>query len=1013
MKKKYSRILGVALALMLLASLFGFATPVSAANVAWSTIANPSALSIAMNRADFEVGPIAVSPDGNTLFAAIVAETALAGVAGAGQSALVQSSNGYTWTATGLINQPAPITGIAVSSNFAADGTMCVASGATVFRSINQGETFIALKPILDSGAIPITAINSIAMWAGTPAYVMVGTDRDVLVLRDSVFEDWRDQELGNPLPAVAVAFAPDFATSNYIWAVTAAGVVSATNSPGAWGTLYANTAVLSAAVSASIAFPDNYGSTTAPYLWVGIDSGANTGGVWRVRGLPFPGPSQAVKQYGVAPTPAALWDVRSLAASGTMASATILAGLQNSPTVVKSVNGGITWPPQVFKQPTGGGAVFVAMAPDFATSNVAYLGTADGFTAESAFQMTSDGGMSWSQTGLIDTPFTAINDIAVVSQDDIFVVSDNFSLWKIADASSRFRTWERILTPATATIPGNVLANIARVSISPDFLTDGVVYVTDNATGVMKAIDGGTIFAPMGAPAGNITAVHVLDATFAYIGSVGQVYRTDDGGYSWLAAITPPGGTVTSIAVTPNYDTSATMMVGCTGMGNVFMSDDRGVTFSRWAGAPPMGLGPGAKYVAFDPGWTGSGQPGTANRGVYAAAGNTIQRYYTPGVGWENIHVGPPPAINQLLTSPDGTLYGSNALAGVGVERSLNPTASPPSDLLTGPVEGVLAPVWESVNTQLAGTATLMGLWLIVDETLTVSGSKNVLYSIDTTNATVVTYTDTLATQVVPISPEDGAIFARMTGVSLEWEELTGALGYHWQIARDDAFRLMQDQGFSTYPTDISNLLAAGQTYFWRVRVDGPGAPPIMGGPPGLPVLSRWSEAATFTTELGARIWHPFTNMGGVAPGPGAQNILTKPTFQWNGADWATSYELLLAGNPDFTGATAKTLTTTSWVSDTDLGYSTTYYWKVRALSGISQSEWSDVGIFTTMAEPAPPIVIEEVPDIIVEVPPAEVPPAVEVTPVAPAYLLAIIIIGAILVIFVIVLIVRTRRPI
>ncbi|GAF91383.1 unnamed protein product, partial [marine sediment metagenome] len=70
-----------------------------------------------------------------------------------------------------------------------------------------------------------------------------------------------------------------------------------------------------------------------------------------------------------------------------------------------------------VFKQPTGTGVTYVVMAPDFATSNEAYVGTSDGATTESAFQVSSDGGMSWNQTGLIDIPDTippsAVTDLA------------------------------------------------------------------------------------------------------------------------------------------------------------------------------------------------------------------------------------------------------------------------------------------------------------------------------------------------------------------------------------------------------------------------------------------------------------------------------------------------------------------------------------------------------------------------------------------------------------------------
>ena len=368
---------------------------------------------------------------------------------------------------------------------------------------------------------------------------------------------------------------------------------------------------------------------------------------------------------------------------------------------------------------------------------------------------------------------------------------------------------------------------------------------------------------------------------------------------------------------------------------------------------------------------------------------------------------------INGLVVSPDGTLYGSNAAVGQGMERSLDPTTSP----------SPLWPTFERMN-RLLTTHTLMGAWLVVDETLSVTGSKNVLFSIDTYGSgapgsrvdRIVTFTDTLATEVVVTSPDDGAIFPRVSDVTLEWETLTGARGYLWQIARDARFSLVADQDNSAYPTDTSTALRAGQTYYWRVRVSLDSALVSGVAPVGNPLLSRWSATRTFTTELGGRIWHPFQPIAGVGPGPGAQDVITKPVFQWNGADWATSYELMLADNAAFTGATAKTLTTTSWVSDTDLGNSTTWYWKVRALSGTSESEWSDVGVFTTMAAPVaptPPVVIQEVPDIIVEVPPITVPPAVEVVPTPTWALTLIIAIGAILLIAVIILIVRTRRPI
>ena len=1173
MKKKYSRILGLALTLMLVASLFGFAAPVSAANTAWSPIANPGAtLATGLNLANAEVGPIAVSPDGGTIFAAVQCEAAIIGVSATGTAgvddwALLQSADGgHNWTATGLINNPGPITGIAISSNFATDNTMYVAAGSVplapapaVFRSNNSGAAFVELKAVpIDAGGTATAVINSIDMWPASPyPYVMVGTNTDVWVLQDAPFGVWLDQEIatgaGVWVNVMAVAFAPDFATTNYIWAVVGNdsgaaifGNITCTNSPGAWGTLLANTGPIlaAAAAGACIAFPDDYNSATNPYLWVGLDSGVpNLGGVWRIRGLPVPAPaSQFIQQYGGAPVAGtAAADIRSVAVSGGMAAATILAGQQDTAAIVGSLNGGINWLVPVMKQPTGLNTTYVVMAPDFATSNVAYVGTSDALGAESAFQVTRNGGMSWNQFGLIDTAFTVINDIAVVSLDTIFMVSNAFSLWKTEDATATAPVWERIMTGGTVFLGPNPLAgNIAIVETSPEFLTDGVVYVTNATTGIVKATDGGDIFARLPAALANITALHLVDATSAYHGAVGQFYRTDDGGYSWLGATTPPPGAPTAIVSIATVPAGAmppgALLVGAAN-GSVFMSMNRGVSFFPLA----FFLTTGNTYVAFDANYASNflvyaGGPGAVNGAIWrmdisqaalgwtsidgtmptatpAAAADSFQfddnvvagdtgtitvttgsvilapqgaatvagtvafpntltvvpamgavawtspvgvgvatdtvlvtaatvnsagtwtavgattvtavtdvdgdvgltaaNWYLPDVA--GVGAAAPSVINGLVMSPDGTLYGSNFLAAQGVERSLNPTA-----LITAPAEGAIAPVFERMNRQIPATATLgtaatpASMELVVDETLDIIGSKNVLFAIDTTGTAlgvdqILTFTDTLAAPVVLTAPETGTIYPRVTDVTLDWERLTGAQMFNWQIARDAFFTLVADEGFSIYPTVTSNQLRAGQTYHWRVRVDGPAM-----GAPGMPLLSRWSESRTFTTELGGRVWHPFLNIGAVAPGPGASDVLTKPTFQWNGADWATSYEFVLADNAAFTGATTKTLTTTSWVCDKDLGYSTTWYWKVRALSGTSESEWSDVGVFTTEAEPVeptPPVVVQDTPDIIVEVP--EAPPAVEVTPVAPGYLLAIIIIGAVLVIFVVVLIVRTRRPV
>jgi len=106
---------------------------------------------------------------------------------------------------------------------------------------------------------------------------------------------------------------------------------------------------------------------------------------------------------------------------------------------------------------------------------------------------------------------------------------------------------------------------------------------------------------------------------------------------------------------------------------------------------------------------------------------------------------------------------------------------------------------------------------------------------------------------------------------------------------------------------------------------------------------------------------------------------------------------------------------------ADVEFMPGTTYYWKVRVSDPV-YSPWSVVYTLsvaeavapfpevTVEAPPTPEITVEvPAPEITVEVPPITIPPA---APAIPAYLLwAIIVIGAVLIIALIVLIVRTRR--
>ena len=106
---------------------------------------------------------------------------------------------------------------------------------------------------------------------------------------------------------------------------------------------------------------------------------------------------------------------------------------------------------------------------------------------------------------------------------------------------------------------------------------------------------------------------------------------------------------------------------------------------------------------------------------------------------------------------------------------------------------------------------------------------------------------------------------------------------------------------------------------------------------------MSPWSELRSFTPALADAAQQPATAAPvGLSPSPGATGVSLSPAFTWDSVAKATSYEFILARDSEFTDiVTAMTgadaLPTTSWGYDGDLDYSTTYFWKVRAISATS----------------------------------------------------------------------------
>ena len=111
---------------------------------------------------------------------------------------------------------------------------------------------------------------------------------------------------------------------------------------------------------------------------------------------------------------------------------------------------------------------------------------------------------------------------------------------------------------------------------------------------------------------------------------------------------------------------------------------------------------------------------------------------------------------------------------------------------------------------------------------------------------------------------------------------------------------------------------------------------------------------------------------------------------FEWSSVAWADTYALEVATDSSFSSTVIdETLSAQAYQPASDLEENTTYYWRVKGSSATQDSSWSATGIFTTG------------------------PPPAEEGAGTPAWVWVVIVIGAILAIAVIVLIVRTRRPV
>ncbi len=862
------------------------------------------------------------------------------------------TDGGYSWSYTGKVEDT--IVDIATSPDDA--NVIYYATASDVYKSTDAGNNFSPLTANpggAGSNNIGITSIDVTQLGENIIAVGTRDTDNSqfggVYILDENKpFSGWTDTNIGN-YDVYAVAFSPNFTTDRQLVAVITdeTNTIVTTKFGGSdWGTTIGDAKLdkdnsgiptaIAVDTSAVIAFPDDYSSDldTGVYVqFVAIDAGGNNGDVYMVVGREAPGSSVATDLNIGSADGLSNIDVTGLAITGNATEANLLAGAANSAEVYFSPDGGINWTRSA-KPPTGQSKTYVLMASDFSSHGKAYAATSG---TSSAFSISRDNGVTWNQAGFRDTDISDIVDLAPspgYSQDaTLFMLtwSGEHSLWRSLNNGT---TWDRVFSSTLANVD-----SIDLVELSPQYYDSKVVFIAGTSNGnpaIWKSTDNGQNFIRRSAPS-PIKIWAVVDDTTLFIGSYdgsnGLVYHTTNGGLSYSTPAVAGNQSLNSIVLSPDYKQDETILVGNTN-GWAYWSDDNGTSFEPLpadAISPPL---TGSITVAFDPKFS-------SNHTIYAASDTADAGIYRFIIGksdtWESIDSTLPSGgmLGQLVVSADGTLYATNFKADAGMERCLNPTYP-------------LGPTFETVTRGLDDDATLTGLWR----------QDNQLWSIDTTNTNLMTFTDSLTLPVTLTSPSNNApgigtiIDNTISNVSLDWETLGGATSYKWQLDHDTDFSTVPEgfEGNTKASSARLPALESATTYYWRVRA-------------AEPVLSPWSAKWSFTTSLGTEAIAPQL----ISPEASATGVPPKPVFQWSAIAGADSYELLVStgvsfANPSILKSGDYALPATAWQSDISLDYDTTYYWKVRAISSDSRSAWSEVSAFITMAPasseaaPAPP---------------------------------------------------------
>ncbi|MDD4859538.1 MAG: hypothetical protein PHR56_04970 [Dehalococcoidales bacterium] len=1021
--KIISKVWSIGLVVILLASMLLSVAPAAAGTLTFSQdTTTPSLTNRLLGPAGLDITDIAVN--GNTVYAV--------GIAGAAMAFYKSTDGGYTWSdLVGNIAAPVVNSNLVAVAPDNADVVVIVDTvtpGAIV--STNGGSSFSNLAlvgPVAGlvydvdisalSGSTRYIAVAGSAA-ANTPvlAYFNLGAAAPAWTNAVSAATWDAGAGLGAGFPGAAidairaVEFSPNFPSDLTVTCVSdEIGVAqrfhAASFNTKKWDAVAGTFAsypvtILAQAASvvgaASIALDPAYlgGDDATRIAFVGLQVTAVTefGGIFRLKD------TTVLSLKGTTGIRSVAWDGTNLVAGPTLTNIVYRCAdaLASSPTVSSAAQ---------YKRPGVDtvGAVNENVVVAFVGTNV----IAGCMQNESGIFISKDNGKSFNGVALIDTVIGAILDVAVAADGSaIYMITEDavpdLSMWRYQNSR-----WERVFTLDAAGAGVGYIVRVAPTDANTVYIAKVGAF-----TDMFYATDAGENRWFVRASRYNIGDLTVETKDIAYVAQnlAASVSKTTNGGFTWgdAKATSLAGGNIyniVSIAADKLLVASTTGYIAYSADGNAnWTKIDKQLAPVPVLGAQVTATGLADKDYIYA---TTDGASATAQRwqiGVSTSWKDLGAPINDPG----------PPVVNYAsfgIVLVKGVLY-IIAEDTVGANSRLIRTLNPSAD----------TPTWVAV-------ASAGETFNRAPSALRASTGSTKLWFIDTTAAGLWSFTDTVAdTGVTLTGPANNVInplnpiTGRAVDMAFTWTKPSDGVTDYTLRVYTDAAGTQQVVNGNKNSTDSSVTVmvgpfqaapfayefAPGKTYYWRIRT-------------ALPVISQWSEMRSFTIEPTAAEVPSI-----LAPANGAAATATRPSFSWSPVAQATEYKFVLALNPYLTAPIIDVaVASTAYRPLAELEAGTTYYWAVKATKPVAGA-FSAVSNFT-VAVPAPeptqappPVVITQVPPptIILPTPaPAQtiiIPPApTPAAPIAPAYIWAVIIIGAVLVIAVIVLIVRTRRTV